>query len=63
MYLGFTLALLAWAVWLESLVALIVLIAFVFYMNRFQITPEEQALERLFGARFTEYRRRVRRWL
>ena len=42
---------------------MIVLLAFVLYMNRFQITPEEQALERLFGAQFTEYRRRVRRWL
>ena len=63
MYLGFALALLGWAVWLASPLALVVLVAFVLYMNRFQISPEEQALERLFGVEFTAYKRRVRRWL
>jgi protein-S-isoprenylcysteine O-methyltransferase Ste14 len=33
------------------------------YMNRFQIGPEERVLERIFGAEFEAYRRRVRRWL
>ncbi|MDG4734416.1 isoprenylcysteine carboxylmethyltransferase family protein, partial [Pseudomonas aeruginosa] len=33
------------------------------YMNRFQITPEEWALEALFGESFARYRARVRRWL
>ncbi|ENU3999824.1 TPA: isoprenylcysteine carboxylmethyltransferase family protein, partial [Pseudomonas aeruginosa] len=32
-------------------------------MNRFQITPEEWALEALFGESFARYRARVRRWL
>ena len=37
--------------------------AFVVYMNRFQILPEERALARQFGAEFQAYRSRVRRWL
>jgi protein-S-isoprenylcysteine O-methyltransferase Ste14 len=32
-------------------------------MTRFQIIPEERALTATFGEVFTEYRRRVRRWL
>jgi protein-S-isoprenylcysteine O-methyltransferase Ste14 len=32
-------------------------------MNRFQIAPEERALEARFGAQYTAYRARVRRWL
>ena len=43
--------------------ALLVLPAFVVYMNRFQIGPEERALEAIFGAEFDAYRNRVRRWL
>jgi protein-S-isoprenylcysteine O-methyltransferase Ste14 len=38
-------------------------LAFVPYMNRFQIGPEERAMEQAYGQSFTEYRRRVRRWL
>ncbi|MGA4577193.1 hypothetical protein ACQKC8_22865, partial [Stutzerimonas stutzeri] len=33
------------------------------YMNRFQIAPEEWALEALFGESFVRYRARVRRWI
>ena len=43
--------------------ALLVLPAFVLYMNRFQISPEERALATLFGEEFIAYRSRVRRWL
>lgn len=64
MYLGFALLLVAWALYLGSPAALLVgLPAFVGYLNRFQIAPEERALEKLFGAEFTGYRQQVRRWL
>jgi protein-S-isoprenylcysteine O-methyltransferase Ste14 len=33
------------------------------YITRFQIAPEERVLDRLFGAAFAEYKKRVRRWL
>jgi protein-S-isoprenylcysteine O-methyltransferase Ste14 len=63
MYLGMLLALAGWSVWLASPAAMTVLPAFVLYLNRFQIAPEEQALAALFGAEFNQYRRSVRRWL
>lgn len=62
MYLGFLLVLLAWSVFLGNLLALGPVVVFVAYMNRYQITPEERALEAMFGADFTAYKRRVRRW-
>ena len=43
--------------------ALVLLPAFVMYMNRFQIAPEERALTAMFGAEFGAYRQEVRRWL
>ena len=45
------------------LMELIVVALFVVYMNRFQIKPEEQALESRFGHAFLEYKASVRRWL
>jgi protein-S-isoprenylcysteine O-methyltransferase Ste14 len=63
MYLGFAMILLAWAVYLSHPVSLLVLPLFIWYMNRFQIIPEERALEALFGSEFNLYRERVRRWL
>ncbi len=35
---------------------------FVAYMNRFQIAPEEEALERLFGKEYQQYCLQSRRW-
>jgi len=63
MYLGFLLMLLGWALWLSNASALLLLPAFVLYMNRFQICPEERALLSLFGPDYMQYRARVRRWL
>jgi protein-S-isoprenylcysteine O-methyltransferase Ste14 len=63
MYLGLLMFLLAWASYLSNGVALLGLPAFVLYMNRFQIAPEERALAALFGADFTAYKARVRRWM
>jgi protein-S-isoprenylcysteine O-methyltransferase Ste14 len=37
--------------------------AFIWYINRFQIEPEERVLQARFGREYTEYRSRVRRWL
>ncbi len=63
MYLGFLLWLLAWAVMLGNLVAGALVPAFVLYLNRFQIVPEERWLHQKFGQDFADYRARVRRWL
>ena len=63
MYLGFLLLLLAQIVWLANPVASLVGPAFVLYLNRFQIVPEETALQARFGAEFHSYATRVRRWI
>ncbi|MGI3132169.1 methyltransferase family protein [Halopseudomonas pachastrellae] len=63
MYLGFAIILAAWALALGSPLTLLGVVAFVLYMNRFQIEPEEWALEALFGESFVRYRARVRRWI
>ena len=64
MYLGMFCLLAGWAAWLGRLTPFVVgLPAFVVYMNRFQIAPEERALERRFGQAFREYVVRVRRWI
>lgn len=63
MYLGFLLALAWWVVFLSHLLAFALLPLFMWYMNRFQIVPEERALAAKFGSEFTEYSRAVRRWL
>lgn len=63
MYAGMLLALLAFAIVLASPASLLILPAFVVYMNRFQIMPEERELTRHFGAEFQAFKARVRRWL
>ena len=63
MYLGFLLFLLAEIVWLAHPVALLVGPAFVLYLNRYQIVPEEDALQTRFGAEFQTYATQVRRWI
>jgi protein-S-isoprenylcysteine O-methyltransferase Ste14 len=63
MYLGMVLALFAWAVYLSSIWSLLGPVLFALYITRFQIVPEERVLERLFGAAFAAYKKRVRRWL
>ena len=63
MYLGFLLVLLGWAIFLSNVLAFLFLPAFVLYMNRFQINPEERMLATLFGQEFAAYKASVRRWL
>jgi protein-S-isoprenylcysteine O-methyltransferase Ste14 len=63
MYVGMALLLLAWAVYLESPAALLGPIAFIAYITRFQIIPEEILLAQHFAEEFSAYRQRVRRWL
>jgi len=40
-----------------------VVAAFIIYINKFQIEPEEEALEKQFGDSYLEYKASVRRWL
>ena len=63
MYLGLSLVLLAWALYLARPLALLGPILFALYITRFQIIPEERALRVKFGSDFEDYARRVRRWI
>lgn len=63
MYLGFFLILVGFAIFISNALAFLFLPAFIFYMNRFQIEPEEKALACKFGQEFDVYKSQVRRWL
>jgi protein-S-isoprenylcysteine O-methyltransferase Ste14 len=63
MYLGLLFVLIGWGLYLANVLAFLFLPAFILYMNRFQIEPEERALTALFGQEFLEYASRVHRWI
>jgi protein-S-isoprenylcysteine O-methyltransferase Ste14 len=63
MYLGLTCLLVAWSVYLTHPLTVLGPAAFILFITRFQIIPEERVLQRKFGAAYESYRSRVRRWL
>jgi protein-S-isoprenylcysteine O-methyltransferase Ste14 len=63
MYLGLSITLMGWAVFLSNPLALLAVPLFVLYVERFQINPEERVLSSLFGADYATYKEKVRRWL
>lgn len=63
MYVGLSLVLIGWAVWLGSLSNIVVLVLFVVVITELQIKPEEAALRELFGQEYRDYCQQVRRWI
>jgi len=63
MYVGLLLLLIALAIFMSSIWALLGPVAYFLYIGHFQIAPEERALTALFGAEYTAYLSKVRRWL
>ncbi len=63
MYLGLLLVLVGWAVLLGAPWTLAGPVAFVLFIQRFQIIPEERVLAMKFGVAYAQYCARVRRWL
>lgn len=64
MYLGMLLVIVAWGLHLGHWPALAGgTLAFVLYLNRYQIAAEERALEEKFGDEYRAYARAVRRWM
>jgi protein-S-isoprenylcysteine O-methyltransferase Ste14 len=63
MYVGLAAALITLAVWLSVPWLLLGPVAFIFFITRFQIIPEERVLSSKFGPEYDQYRRRVPRWL
>jgi protein-S-isoprenylcysteine O-methyltransferase Ste14 len=63
MYLGMALVLLGGALWRGSIPGVALVGGFCAYLTRFQILPEERALQAIFGDAYLRYMRRVRRWI
>ncbi len=63
MYLGMALLLLSSGVYLGTLLTFLPVALFVFIMNVVQIKPEEKALAKIFGEEYTDFTKRVRRWV
>jgi protein-S-isoprenylcysteine O-methyltransferase Ste14 len=62
-YLGMASILLGVAVLLGTLVALVFPVIFVALIEFFIIPGEERMLEKIFGERYREYKKSVRRWI
>ena len=63
MYVGLACMLVAFAIFLDAPLPLIGVVAFVGYIARFQIQPEESALLQKFGDAYRDYCEQVPRWL
>jgi protein-S-isoprenylcysteine O-methyltransferase Ste14 len=63
MYLGLTLILFGLAVFYGSIAMLLGPIVFVVIIDRIVVPLEEHNMQRLFGAQYSDYQTRVRRWL
>jgi len=63
MYLGLLLILFSIGCYLQNLASMFVLPIFVWFISQYQIMPEEEALQKVFGDDYKNYQYRVRRWI
>ena len=63
MYLGVSTALLGAAVYFGNLLSFLSPIIFFFVMNYYFVPFEEKLMESLFGKKYLDYKKKVRRWL
>jgi len=63
MYLGMVLILLGLSLKFNPIGGLILTALFIVFITRFQIKPEEKAMQKIFGEEFVNYINKVRRWL
>lgn len=63
MYLALLLALIAAGIRWSEPFSLAIIVGFIFYMNHFQIRPEEKVMEKKFGSDYVSYKKKVRRWI
>ena len=63
MYLGMLLILLSMTIKFNFIGGILIIFAFVAYITKFQIIPEETVLKELFTDEFTRYKKKTRRWI
>jgi len=63
MYLGLFFVISSTVLFFGSWFGIISLTFFVWYISKFQIIPEEEAMEKLFGNKYNDYKKNVRRWI
>ena len=63
MYLGMALILLGLALMFNLIGGTLFTILFTIFITKFQIRPEEEVMEKLFGEDFLKYKKNVRMWL
>ncbi|MEP1151464.1 MAG: isoprenylcysteine carboxylmethyltransferase family protein [Balneola sp.] len=63
MYLGMLIFLMFYGLFLGDGLVFLMLPIFIWYMNSFQIKPEEEMMIQLFGDEYKEYQQKVRRWI
>ena len=63
MYLGMLIILLALSFKFNLVGGIVISLFFYLFITKFQILPEEEAMNELFGDEFTEYSYRTRRWI
>ncbi|MDZ7680801.1 MAG: isoprenylcysteine carboxylmethyltransferase family protein [Fodinibius sp.] len=63
MYLALFFLLIAYASILQNVLNMAFFPLFVWYMNRYQIIPEEEVMEEKFGDAYVKYKSKVRRWI
>jgi len=62
-YFGMFIALIGEAIFLGSLITLIIPILFIIFVYYFNVRFEEMILEKRFGKKYLNYKKRVRRWI
>ena len=63
MYLGMLFLIISFTFYKLSLLGAIVIPSFIFYINKFQIEPEEHEMRKKFGENFEDYCKKVDRWI
>ena len=63
MYLWMLLIIISFALYKASIISLILIPLFIFYINKFQIEPEEFQMRNKFGKEYEDYCKKVDRWI
>jgi len=63
MYLGMLFLIISFTFYKLSLAGAIVIPFFIFYINKYQIEPEEYEMRKKFGENFEDYCKKVDRWI